>query len=203
MVVPRTFARRAQRRSYSAGRFSAEEIAEFAGIIARESREVSAIIDDLLVVELADSGNLKVRQENLVLRAEIERALVSCPKVGSVTVEGEATARADGGRVRQVIRNLVTNAQRYGGDSISISAEPGDKEVRIVVADNGPGVPDKLLGRLFEPFAVGASVGGVPSIGLGLKVSRQLALLMGGDLTYTFQRGRSLFTLTLPAAYPA
>jgi signal transduction histidine kinase len=183
--------------------FSPEEIVEFAGVIARESRDVSAIIDDLLVAALVDSGNLKICQENLEVRAEIEQALRSCPRVGEVLVEGEATVRADGGRVRQVIRNLIINAHRYGGDSISISAEPGDREVRIVVADNGPGVPHELLHRLFEPYTAGAPVGGVPSIGLGLKVSRQLARLMGGDLTYAYERGRSLFTLTLPSANPA
>jgi signal transduction histidine kinase len=183
--------------------FSTAEIVEFAGIIARESSDVAATIDDLRVVALADSGNLKIWQENLDLHAEIERALGSCPKVGSVTVEGEATARADRGRVRQVIRNLVTNAHRYGGDCVSIRAEPGNTEVRIVVADNGPGVPGELRDRLFQPFTTGAPISGVPSIGLGLTVSRQLALLMGGDLTYAYQEGRSVFTLTLPPANPA
>jgi signal transduction histidine kinase len=185
------------------GRFSMEEIAEFAGIIARESHEVSAIIDDLRVAALADSGNLKMCRENLDLRVEIEQALASCPKAGSLTVEGEATATADGRRVRQVIRNLVTNAQKHGGDRISISAEPGDRGARIVVADNGPGVPGELLDRLFQPFTTGAPIGGVPAIGLGLMVSYQLALLMGGDLSYVYQGGWSSFTLTLPAASPA
>ena len=183
-------------------RFSTEEIVEFVGIIARESHVVSAAMDDLRVAALADSGNLKICRENLDVRAEIEQALASCPKAGSVTVEGEATAEADGRRVRQVIRNLVTNAQKHGGDRISISAEPSDRKTRIVVADNGPGVPGELLDRLFQPFTAGAPRGGVPAIGLGLMVSHRLALLMGGDLTYAYQGGWSSFTLTLPTANP-
>lgn len=72
-------------------------------------------------------------------------------------------------------------------------------DVLVVVADSGSGIPSELSDEIFEPFSSAHQVDGLPaSVGLGLTVSRRLARLMGGDLTYTREAGWSRLNLTLP-----
>ena len=110
------------------------------------------------------------------------------------------TAVADPTRVRQIVRNLVTNALRYGGPVIWVSAGCEDDRAFIRVHDNGPGIPPDRHDQIFEPYeSVHRSVGMPGSVGLGLTISRKRARLMGGDLTYRIADG-SLFELTLEPA---
>jgi signal transduction histidine kinase len=101
--------------------------------------------------------------------------------------------------VRQIVRNLATNAQRYGGDAIRVEMDRGNDRATLRVIDDGAGVPEDDRERIFEPYASAHGVAGHPgSIGLGLAISRKLARLMGGDLTYRYQDGESIFEFTLP-----
>ena len=101
--------------------------------------------------------------------------------------------------MRQIVRNLVTNAQRYGGDTIRVELSRGADRAILRVCDDGPGVPEGGRQRIFEPYASAHSDNPHSgSIGLGLAVSRELARLMDGDLTYRYQDNESVFELTLP-----
>jgi signal transduction histidine kinase len=102
-------------------------------------------------------------------------------------------------RVRQIIRNLLTNAIRYGGDRITIDIVGlGDTAV-MAVSDNGPGIPPSEQDRIFEPYQIAHDPGSQPSsVGLGLAVARRLARLMEGSLTYERTGTISVFELTLP-----
>jgi signal transduction histidine kinase len=71
----------------------------------------------------------------------------------------------------------------------------------LSVIDDGAGIPDTDRERVFEPYCrAHREVGRTESVGLGLTVSRQLARLMSGDLSYDYRGGHSIFTVTLPAA---
>ena len=71
----------------------------------------------------------------------------------------------------------------------------------LQITDDGPGVPDRLRESLFEPYQHGSGTAGLTEpVGLGLFVSRTLARLMGGDLTYRREDGITIFELTLPRA---
>jgi signal transduction histidine kinase len=108
-------------------------------------------------------------------------------------------ALADPTRVRQIIRNLVTNALRYGGDEITITTHRNGPDVTLVFSDNGEGIPNEYRRQIFDPYYRGKSGIAQPqSIGLGLAVSRQLARLMDGDLTLRSDLGPATFQLTLP-----
>jgi len=112
-------------------------------------------------------------------------------------------ALADPIRFRQIVRNLVTNAIRYGGDEIQISMSRKGDRVAVCVADDGPGVPEEDRERIFEAYHRAHSSAGQPgSVGLGLTVSRTLAELMGGSLSYS-KNGLSTFVLDLPMATSA
>jgi len=112
-----------------------------------------------------------------------------------------ARALGDPARVRQILRNLISNAHRYGGDKVKITATSTKSSAHVTVVDNGPGVPEAQRERIYEPYQrAHESEGITASIGLGLTVSLQLARLMGGDLTYRFDEGQSIFELVLPSA---
>jgi len=116
--------------------------------------------------------------------------------------DAQRAAIGDPGRVRQIVRNLITNAGRYGGDRIQIRLGTRDERVVLDVADNGPGVPSSEEERIFEPYyRAHQSAGTQPAaLGIGLSVARHLARLMEGDLSYRREAGWSVFSLALPAA---
>jgi signal transduction histidine kinase len=102
--------------------------------------------------------------------------------------------------VRQIVRNLVSNAVKYGGPTICIDAVVGPGIGRLMVCDDGPGVPEAHREVMFDAYHRGEGRSGLaPSLGLGLHISRFLAHRMGGDITYRYD-GKSIFELTLPLA---
>jgi len=118
-----------------------------------------------------------------------------------VDVDVEGAVYADGGRLRQILRNLVGNALRYGGSQIKVTTRIQDEVVCISVSDSGDGIPADLETHVFEPFVTAGREEGLPaSVGLGLTISRRLAALMGGALTYRRVEGWSTLDLQLPAA---
>jgi signal transduction histidine kinase len=97
------------------------------------------------------------------------------------------------------MRNLVTNALRYGGESVWVELEDRGDRVALAVVDDGVGVPTSSIEEIFEPYTRASNSIMVPqSVGLGLSVSRQLARLMGGDLVYEPAKGCARFVLLLP-----
>jgi PAS domain S-box-containing protein len=189
----------------SADNLPAEERSQLLGLIVEQGRDLSHLVEDLLVASRLETGQLKVAPERISLREQVAQTLrgLQLPEGRSVEPPADdATVCADALRVRQVLRNLLTNAVRYGGARIGIDIEQRGRSVALVVGDDGPGVPAHEQDRIFEPYERAHETPGRPgSIGLGLSVSRQLARLMGGDLHY--RRGTtSAFELVLPAAEP-
>lgn len=120
----------------------------------------------------------------------------------SIVLHGEGVlAWADSLRVRQVIRNLVTNAIKYGGNRIVVGVRAMGDLAQVVVADDGPGVPEHESSLIFERYYRSVQSPTQPgSVGIGLAVSRQLAELMGGKLEYVSSGGQHRFELWLPLA---
>ena len=187
------------------GRVKPEEIPELQVLIAQQAQEVSDIVEDLLVAARASADSItikaiafNVREELLVVVKPWLRGGANAMDLSGVS--HELMGRGDAGRVRQILRNLVANAVRYGGHPISIAAWATGAEVRIAVRDQGAGIPLEAVDRMFEPYArLGDHIGLPSSVGLGLYVSRLLARMMGGGLDYSRRDGRTEFCLTLPA----
>lgn len=184
-----------------------EELDELNRIIAVQSRELAELVEDLLVASRADFGNLSIRAETIDLRDQLERVLEglreSTPTEKTVAFTGESmTAWADPLRVRQIMRNLVTNAIKYGGDRVVVSVREQANHAVVVVADNGPGVSEREAKLIFERYYRSDQSPTQPgSVGIGLAVSRQLAEMMGGTLRYVRADGpQHRFELTLPLA---
>jgi PAS domain S-box-containing protein len=111
-------------------------------------------------------------------------------------------ANADAGKVQQILLNLLANAIKFTdrGGSISLQCELEPETVAIRVIDNGKGIPPDKLEAIFEPFVQLKPKGAVTNgAGLGLPISRRLAIAMGGSLTAQSEPGQgSTFTLRLP-----
>ncbi|HEU4895441.1 MAG TPA: CHASE domain-containing protein [Acidimicrobiia bacterium] len=174
--------------------------------VAEEASDLAAIIDDLLVAARSELDLLAITRVPVSLRAQIAQVLETSDATLRDRVElvgdPRQTAIGDPGRVRQIIRNLITNAVRYGGERIEIRFGVGDGLVRVEVADDGVGLERENWERIFEPyFRVHEESNTQPAaIGIGLSVARHLARLMDGDLTYRREAGWSVFRLSLPGA---
>ncbi len=183
---------------------SEDEIVEFASMVVREGREAVAITEDLLTVERANAGQLEILSETVDLEDQARRVLDSMglasdtPLVGPATQE-KALAVADPIRVRQILRNLVSNAVRHGGPEVKIAVGAIGRLVFVEVSDSGLAVPESEQERMFAPFQRARHrQRHVDSVGIGLSMSRDLASRMGGDVTYRHTNGWSVFTLNLP-----
>lgn len=184
-------------------RVSDEERRELISHIVRESNEVAHVVDDLVVAARMDGGRLHVVTEPVDIRAVADSIIATITPRDShskVTVDGRAITWADPLRVRQIIRNLLVNAMVYGGDNVIVDIRSATRMVTVTVTDDGVGVPELIVPRLFEPYvnAADPSTTTPQSVGLGLAVSRELARRMGGRLTYERTDQHTVFTLELP-----
>jgi signal transduction histidine kinase len=170
--------------------------------IVEEGADLANIVEDLLTVAKAESGTLTVVRVPVDLRAQANQVVESLrdEDAAHVTVTGEARrAVGDPGRARQILRNLVSNALRYGGEEVTVEVVDAHQP-RVRVLDNGEGIPESERERIFESYQKAHNAPGLAgSIGLGLAISRSLARLMDGDLTYSYEGGRSIFEFTLPS----
>ncbi len=181
--------------------FGKDEAQDLLRMIADQSVEVATIVEDLLVAARAESGSLKVSVEPVDLHLEAKTTLrgldieeeVDCHTMGVVP-----TVYADSGRVRQILRNLLVNARRYGASPIRMVVLEAGDTVKVEVRDHGAPISPEEQEMIFDRYYRARQTPGVTaSVGLGLTVSRELARLMGGDLTYSHD-GESVFTLSLP-----
>ena len=113
---------------------------------------------------------------------------------------------SDQDKIKQIVLNLLSNAAKFTHDGkILLSVQKlNDENVSISVTDSGIGISEEALGRIFEEFqqADTSTTREYGGTGLGLAISRNLARLLGGDLTATSELGKgSTFTLTVPVQY--
>jgi signal transduction histidine kinase len=181
-----------------------EELDELNGIIAVQSRELAELVEDLLVASRAEFGNLSIKPGRTDLREEVDSVVrgigESLPVPKLIAVHGsEVLAWADPLRCRQIIRNLLTNAIRYGGDQITVIIQSQGTHAQILVADDGHGVVPAESELIFERYYRSEQSPTQPgSVGIGLAVSRQLAEMMDGTLRYVGSAEESRFELSLP-----
>lgn len=127
--------------------------------------------------------------------------------LGSVAVDISAlddlTAWVDPVHLTQVITNLLTNAVKYGGGAVTISATSRRDRVHITIADNGPGVEPDFIPHLFDRFSRSAAVrsGRQRGSGLGLHIVLDLMAANSGTIRYaTSPAGGAAFMIELTVA---
>jgi two-component system, sensor histidine kinase len=189
-----------------------------AQLIADAGGLMRTLLNDLLDFSRLEAGRMSVEKSAFNLRQSLSDTLrfwrpEAARKGLRLRVTGAASlprwTAGDAMRLKQVLNNLLSNAIKFterGHVTVVLDARPvGDQiQLSITVHDTGPGIPEAALPRLFTPFdqlntAVVRQHGGS---GLGLAISRELARLMGGDLTVASaaQQGKASegarFTLT-------
>jgi signal transduction histidine kinase len=192
--------------------------------VQRACKHLLGVTNDFLDMAQGDAGRLKVAAHDGAARHVMaEAAALVAPQASARQISvrlAETTERVmylgDVDRVRQVLVNLLGNAVSFTppGGTVDVVAErvtnapPGSALTEgpwciIRVEDAGPGIPSDKLGHVFEPFVQLSSNGQLSrkGSGLGLTVSRQLALLMGGDLTAASTGEGAVFTLWLPEGH--
>jgi signal transduction histidine kinase len=186
------------------------QVARYGALIAREGRRLSDMVEQVLEYAGIQSGRRAYVREptsvaDLVAGAVAERRPLVEGKLEVVTEvpDGLPPLLGDPPALRRALGNLIGNAAKYGGGWMAVRAAKVGKEVRISVADRGPGIPEEDLPHIFEPFFRGRrlAAGRVPGSGLGLSLVRHVCEAHGGRVSVTSREGHgSTFTLHLPAA---
>jgi signal transduction histidine kinase len=163
--------------------------------------ELDALVEEVLLASRLDA------QAAVFTPQPVDVIALAAEEAAQLGAELQATeARlivpGDERLLRRALRNLLENAKRYGGGEITLHAERQRQHVEVRVCDRGPGVPEALRERIFEPFfrlpGHAEREGGV---GLGLALVRQIALRHGGTVRCEANPGGgSCFVLSLPAA---
>ncbi|HEX6050042.1 MAG TPA: ATP-binding protein, partial [Gemmatimonadaceae bacterium] len=173
------------------------------------------LIEDILSFARIEAGREQVHLEEFGLAALLEQAAVIvrplAEKKGlTFTLSGHdsrATMRSDPQKVRQIIINLLANAVKFTvAGHVRLAARTYEDRVTFEVTDTGPGIAGEHLERVFDAFwqvdqRITRKAGGT---GLGLSVARQLARLLGGDVSVRSTMGRgSAFIVDLPRVVPS
>ncbi len=194
----------ALRESWS--KLSDSGVEEILSIMRRETGHLRNLVEDILVIPRLETGHLRMDPEDLDLRKECfqtaDLVFQDSSTEFDVAIPAAVRVDADPVRLRQVLRNLLENALKYGGDQVLLDGESDGNHFRVVVTDNGPGVPESDRERIFDHFEqlTRGDSRVAQGVGLGLPIARKLVRAMGGDLWYEarFPLGsRFCFTLQL------
>lgn len=168
-----------------------EEVSEFLSIINRQALYLGDLVEDVLVIPRLEANRLRLEPELFDLGALFsDVAQMVFPTGGRksslLSLPDGVRVFADRRRVQQIVRNLMENARKYGGDQILVEGQVLGDQYLVIISDNGPGVPDEETRRVFENFEQVSKGEAREStgIGLGLPIARRLARLMGGDVWY-------------------
>jgi two-component system, OmpR family, phosphate regulon sensor histidine kinase PhoR len=183
-------------------------------IISEQSERLVAIVNDILLASQVDDHNLALTTER-VDAAELARRVIDAARTHTakgLTLElvappGLPAVAADADKLRQVLGNLVGNAVKYSPDGgrIEVKLGPRERNLCITVRDEGLGIAEPELGRIFEKFyRVDPNMTrGVSGSGLGLYICRELVRRMGGSIWVESRVGSgSTFFVVLPLAAP-
>jgi len=191
------------------GKINAKQ-AEYLDDIVTSANHLLALINDVLDLSKVEAGQVELQLAPFSLRDALERGVSMVRE--QATADGVQVAlHANGGldvvtgderRIRQVIFNLLSNAVKFtpAGGSVDVTARQDQSEVRVSVADTGPGIAAEDLDRIFEEFQqTEAGARQREGTGLGLALSKRFVEMHGGRIWCESDLGRgSTFRFTLP-----
>ncbi|MGA4866492.1 ATP-binding protein [Streptomyces lavendulocolor] len=178
-----------------------------------DANRVTRLIAELLDISRIDSGRLEVRRQPVDISAAVGR------HIQAHTARGQSPDRffvrvrrplpdlwADPDKIDQVLGNLLENAVRHGEGTVTIEVAPtgpydDEKGTAVTVSDEGPGIPEESMGRVFTRFWRGSKRGGT---GLGLYIVKGIVEAHGGTITVgRGPAGGAQFRFTLPVGAPS
>ncbi|MEA2433444.1 MAG: hypothetical protein QOG54_901 [Actinomycetota bacterium] len=178
------------------------QISTTVGALKRQGERLSVLTHALLDLSKIERDKGDVRLAPVPVAEVVSSLLESeSPAAGKnvrIEIAPMIAAMAEAGKLEQVLRNLLTNAYRYGGDNIVVEAHEEDESVKIIVRDDGAGVSIDMREKLFDPFWRGGNAGANQGSGLGLAIVSSLVKAMGGNITCEESEPQGLrFVVTL------
>jgi EAL domain-containing protein (putative c-di-GMP-specific phosphodiesterase class I) len=173
---------------------------QFIELLAIQARETTHIVDDLLIAARFDLGTTVVTDDEVNLRDVVESATQdwASNQRTRLSVSGNAVAKGDSKWVIQIVRNLLRNAESFGGENIRVRITVGFGKVVLEVADDGDGIAVTDQDKIFDAYNSRRGADDVtPPLGLALSVAHRLAVAMGGGLRYYQEAGENIFELSL------
>jgi len=182
-------------------------------IIARQLKQLTRLVDDLLDVGRITSGKIRLESQPVrvrdALHVAVEAIMPLSEQKGHVLQvfdqDADPWVLGDGARMIQILSNLVHNAVKFtpSGGHVSVHVTVSGHYTEILVKDDGPGIPPQQLQNVFDLFVQGEqdSARSLGGLGLGLSLVQQLVTLHGGNVS-AFSTGRpgegSEFLVQLP-----
>ncbi len=176
-----------------------EEAGRLTGLLVRDVSRLRRLTDDLMEISRIDAGAEGLRVEHVDLRPLVQTIVHARGWDGDVSVSGDAALATDRRRVERIVANLAGNAVEHGGGSARVRLGRDADGAVIAVSDDGPGIPDDFLPRLFDRFSKADAARTADGSGLGLAIARENAVLLGGSIAAESSPGRgATFTVRLP-----
>jgi signal transduction histidine kinase len=180
--------------------------------VLSSAEHLLGLINTVLDIAKIEAGRMDVQAANFNINALVDQcANLATPLLRpSVQLEKQVDETigliySDQDKIKQIVLNLLSNAAKFTHEgNIVLGAEKADPNIRIYVIDSGIGISEEALSRVFEEFqqADTSTTRKYGGTGLGLSISRNLARLLGGELTVTSELGKgSTFSLTFPTQY--
>jgi signal transduction histidine kinase len=196
--------------SYLAALNAGEQVSVSAARLIRSGAAMQTLLDDLVDFNRTKLGlGVKVVPSDIdlaeVVTDELEQLRGAHPgRRIELSASGDSRGRWDAARVQQMVRNLVSNAIRYGSSdtAVRVALRGEEAEVRVEVANTGLTIDPLALSQLFDPLKRGAAYGdshdACGGLGLGLFIVREIAKAHGGDVEARSDAGETAFAVRLP-----
>jgi len=187
-----------------------EDAPEFLGRIHQQVERLTSLVNELLDLSRIESGAINLDPEPVEVAALVAEAASLLrtrtePLEVTVVFEGEPlTVEADRPSLLRVVSNLLDNAAKWSpqGGTIHVGCEDEGELVAIQVRDEGPGIPEQDLPRVFERFYKGEASRATSGVGLGLAIVKHLVRAHGGTATVESRPGEGAsFTVRLPRTF--
>jgi signal transduction histidine kinase len=186
-----------------------EEVSEAAAILTRCGASMGTLLNDLMDLNRTNLGigiSIEVGEADLaaLFADEVKQLRAAHPRRQvDVRVEGDLTGSWDGGRLQQVLRNLVSNALAYGrpGDPVGVEVRPEGNGVLIEVRNRGDAIDSSTAAQLFDPLLRGEAAArrsNQEGLGLGLFIVREITRAHGGEVGVRSNEAETVFFVRLP-----
>ncbi|MCQ6278570.1 GHKL domain-containing protein [Bacillus sp. EB600] len=183
---------------------------KYLATILKETKRLTALINDFLDVQRMEAGKQDYHNKVIkllpILNHTIESQQINTSKHQIILESGSPSPMilGDQAKIEQVFTNLLNNAIKYSpsGGIITVQVSEGNHQVKIAVSDNGLGIPEEALDKVFTKFyrvdnSDRRKIGGT---GLGLSIVQEIVKAHGGELTVQSTYGKgSTFTILFPA----
>ncbi len=183
----------------------AKYYAEHIAAIRRQVEKLTRLVGELSDINRAEGGTLTIAKEPIDLHALVRTCraeLIRTDRTALVSVKGRVRPQvcADPARLEQVLQNLLENAHKYAPASkIVIRLSEGEREARICVRDQGPGIPSELHEKIFERFYRAPDAQTQSGMGVGLFLCRRIIEAHGGRIWVESAPGAgSMFCISIP-----